>query len=43
MTELSNHLLDLPEASTLVFKIRSCTVRTDLKNKALSADFRASF
>ena len=27
------------EASTLIFKIRSCTGRTDLKNKAFSADF----
>ena len=27
------------EASTLIFKIRSCTVRTDLKNKAFSAAF----
>ena len=27
------------EASTLIFKIRPCTVRPDLKNKAFSADF----
>ena len=27
------------EASALIFKIRSCITRTDLKNKAFSADF----
>ena len=27
------------EASTLIFKIRSCTVKSDLENKAFSADF----
>ena len=31
------------QASTLIFKIRSCTVRSDLKNKAFSADFVPAF
>ena len=31
------------EASTLIFKIRSCITRTDLNNKALSADFSHIF
>ena len=31
------------EASTLTFKIRSCIVRTDLKNKAFSADVMLVF
>ena len=37
---LSESNVHLPrEASDLIFKIRSCTVRTDLKNEAFSADF----